>query len=263
MNECLNRRVFGAIAFVNDLTDARVLEPLQVTAPAGLKLLRNRSGLYVIRAIDGEDDYTRQFDDPPAQPARQPFTLSVQDPQARFLPQSFTLLLPRWLEAPGAPVDDADNALRPVPIRLIPGAALPLRATWAVLRLQVVVAGSQPPVGLANVLVEARPGAAGLGVRRSLTDRHGEALVVIADAPPILPDSGPAGLTRDFKLAVSLVLDASVVRTSADKSHPLADPSLILQRQTAGAAGVTVVSASGQLLRAGQSRRAVEQVTWP
>jgi hypothetical protein len=96
-----------------------------------------------------------------------------------------------------------------------------------------------------------------------LTDRYGEALVIIADAPPILPDSGPAGLTREFKLSVSLVLDANVVRASTDKIFPLPDPTLILQRRAAGAAGVTVVSASEQLLRAGLSRRAVEKVTWP
>jgi hypothetical protein len=263
VNECIDRRVFGAIEFIDDLTDARVLEPLRVTLPSGLKLLRNRSGLYVIRAVEGEDDYTRQFDAPPTPPARLPFTLSVQDPQARFLPQSFTLSLPRLLNAPGAPVDDADNVLRPVSIRLTPAAAQPLRATWAALRLQVLVAGSLPPVGLANVLVEASPSVAGLGLRRTLTDRYGEALVIIADAPPILPDSGPAGLTREFKIAVRLVLDASVVRTSTDKISPLPDPTLILQRRAAGAAGVTVVSASEQLLRAGLSRRAVEKVTWP
>jgi hypothetical protein len=263
MNECIDRRVFGAIEFVDDLTSARVLQPLRVTVPNGLKLLRNHIGLYVIREVEGEDDYTRQFDAAPTHPASRPFTLSVQDPLARYLPQSFTLALPRRLAVPGAPVDDADNALRALSIRLIPGVAQPLRATWAVLRLQVVVADNLPPVGLVNVLVEASPSVVGLGLRRTLTDRHGEALVIIADAPPILPDSGPAGLTREFKVSVSLVLDASVVRTSTDKIYPLPDMTLIQQRRAAGAIGVTVVSASEQLLCAGLSRRAVQKVTWP
>ncbi|MEI8029428.1 MAG: hypothetical protein WCH35_06580 [Comamonadaceae bacterium] len=263
MNECIDRRVFGAIEFVDDLTGARVLQTLNVTGPAGMKLLRNRSGLYVIRELEGEDDYTHQFDAAPTHPVRLPFTLSVQDPQARYLPQSFSLSLPRLLNAPGLPVDNADNVLRPLSIRLLPGVAQPLRATWAVLRLQVVVAGSVPPVGLVNVLVEASPSVAGLGLRRTLTDRHGEALLIIADAPPILPHSGPKGLTREFKVSISLVLDASVVRTSTDKIYPLPDMTLIQQRRAAGADAVRVVSASEQLLCAGLSRRAVQKVTWP
>ena len=68
-------------------------------------------------------------------------------------------------------------------------------------RLQVVVDGADPPVGLVNVIVEAAPQPPGLSTQKAMTDRNGEALVAIAGAPPVLPDGGPAGLTRDFNPA--------------------------------------------------------------
>lgn len=262
MNELLERRVFGAIEFVDDLTDARILAPLRIAAP-GVRLLRNHSGFYVIRNVVGEDDYSRAFDEPPANPPRSDFALTVEDPQQHYLPRSFTLALPRRLPAVGAAIADADNALRPVQIRLSPAAALPLRATWAALRLRVVVAGSDPEVGLANVLVEATPQPAGLAVQRTLTDRNGEALVVIAAAPPLLPDAGPAGLTREFKVVLGLVLDPQVVRPGTDATIPLPDPKAVLQRRDDGVAEVKAVPIDEQLLSAGTSRRRVEKVTWP
>ena len=262
MNETVERRVFGAIEFVDDLTDARLLDPLRITSP-GVNLMRNQSGFYVIREVDGEDDYTRSFDNPSANPARSAFTMSVEDPRQRYLPQSFTLALPRLLATPTSPVIDADNALKPVQIRLIPAAGLPVRAAWAVLRMKVIVNGSNPEIGLANVLIEATPQVTGLAVQRTMTDRHGEALVVIASAPPVLPDAGPAGLTREFKVSLGLLLDKQVVRPSTDKTFPPPDPKLILQRRDAAEADVLVVAASDQLLSAGTSRRRMEKVTWP
>lgn len=262
MNEVIERRVFGAIEFLDDLTGARVLDPLRLTAP-GMSLLRNRSGQYVIRELDGHDDYTRKFDDAPPAPPRSNVSLCVEDPRQCYLPQSFTLSLPRLLRTPASPVADADNALRPAQVRLWPAAALPVRASWAVMRLCVVVDGSDPPLGLANVIVEAKPKAAGLALQRAMTDRHGEALVVIQGAPPVLSGGGPAGLTREFKVAISLVLDRQVVRTSAEQTFPLPDPALVLQRRDAHHTDVLIVSLVDQIFSAGVSRRHVEKVTWP
>lgn len=267
MIEQLERRVFGAIEFIDDLSEARVLAPLRVTAP-GVSLLRNRSGYYVIREVDGQADTTRAFDHPEPRPARSAFAMSVQDPSQRYLPQSFSLPLPRWLPSPGPALDDADNALLPVSVRLSPAAAMPLQPAWAVLRLKVAVSGSDPEVGLANVLVEAQPALPGLPLRRAFTDPHGEALVVIVSAPPILPLAGPqSGLTRDFNVALTLVLDQSVVRlasaTATATDFPSSDPALILQRRTAGHADVRVVATGDQLFSAGTRRRRTDLVTWP
>jgi hypothetical protein len=263
MIEQLERRAFGALEFVDDLSEARVLAPLQVSA-TGVRLQRNRSGYYVVHGVDGHDDYTRAFDNPPTRPPRSSFTVTVSDPAQRYLPQTLSLPLPRWLPGGGGPsLADADNALKPVSVRLTPAACMPLQAAWAVLRLRVALS-SNPELGLANVVVEARPALASLPLRRSFTDRHGEALVVIVSAPPFLPVAGPpAGLTRDFKVALTLVLDKAVVRPSSATEFPSPDPALILQRRTAGHADVRVVATGDQLFSAGARRRRTDLVTWP
>lgn len=261
MIELIDRRVFGAIEFIDDLSETRVLDPLRIDAP-GVQVLRNRSGFYVLREVDGQDAYTRAFDNPPARPARSELTLNVQDPAQRYLPQRIGLALPRWLPDGAEAVDDADNALKPVTVRLAPAAGMPLQSAWAVLRLKVAISGSA--TGLANVLVEAQPALAGQPLRRSFTDRHGEALVAIVSAPPILPLAGPpAGLTREFAVALTLVLDRSVVRPSTATEFPSPDPALILQRRTDGHADVRVVATGEQLFSAGTRRRRTDLVTWP
>jgi len=264
MKEAIERRVFGAIEFVDDLTEARVLDPLQVDAPAGVGLQRNRLGLYVVRSVPGYDAYTHAFDDAPARPARRDFALQVRDPRQHYLPCAFSLALPRWLPTPQVPVDTADSALQPLPLRLYPAAARPLRASWAVLRIAVQVEGSNPALGLANVLVEAAPQVAGLPVQHTLTDRRGEALLAVRNAPAIVPDAGPPGLTREFGVALRFVLDAAVVRTSNEPDIPVPDPTTVLARRDANHAQVRMVApAEPQLLSAGASRRHVEKVSWP
>ena len=130
------------------------------------------------------------------------------------------------------------------------------------LRLKVAITGSA--TGLANVLVEAQPALPGFALRRSFTDRHGEALVVIVSAPPFLPLVGPpAGLTREFAVALTLVLDRSVVRPSTATEFPSPDPAQILQRRTDGHADVRVVATGEQLFSAGTRRRRTDLVTWP
>jgi hypothetical protein len=261
MIELVDRRVFGAIEFIDDLSETRVLSPLQIDAP-GVQVMRNRSGFYVLLEVDGQDAYTRAFDNPPARPPRSELAVSVQDPTQRYLPQRIGLALPRWLPDAAEALDDADNALKPVTVRLAPAAGMPLQSAWAVLRLKVAITGSA--TGLANVLVEAQPALPGFALRRSFTDRHGEALVVIVSAPPFLPLAGPpAGLTREFAVALTLVLDRSVVRPSTATEFPSPDPALILQRRTDGHADVRVVATGEQLFSAGTRRRRTDLVTWP
>jgi hypothetical protein len=262
MIETVDRRIFGAIEFIDDVTEARVLSPLTIAAP-GVGLMRNRVGFYVIRTFDGHDDYTRAFDDALANPPRSDIAMTVEDPEHRYLPRAFTVALPRLLPTLTFPVTDADDAMRPVQVRLSPAGSASVRATWAVLRLRVTVDSSNPELGLANVLVEATPAVTGLTVQRTMTDRHGEALIVIAGAPPLLPDPGPAGLTREFKCALNLVLDKAVVRTSAERDIPLPDPKRVVDRRDAAHADVRQVAATEQVLSAGTSRRSQAKVTWP
>lgn len=265
MIEFVERRFFGALEFVHAVTGARVLDALKIRAD-GLSLLRNPSGLHVIREVEGLDAYTRAFDSPPVLP-RQPFTLTIEDPKRRFLPRSVTLDLPRLLPQPAADLADEDNALKPVQVRLWPAAGLPLQPGWAVLRVKVAVQGIDPEIGLANVLIEAAPQVAGAALKHALTDRHGEALLIVNDVAPILPDAGPVGLTTEFSVSLTLLIDAAVVRpanpAAPDAAFPIANPETILERRSNAAAGVVVVTGGEPVLSAGLGRRHVEKVTWP
>ena len=73
----------------------------------------------------------------------------------------------------------------------------------------------------------------------------------------------PAGLTREFAVALTLVLDRSVVRPGTATEFPSPDPALILQRRTDGHADVRVVATGEQLFSAGTRRRRTDLVTWP
>jgi hypothetical protein len=270
MTEHVDRRIFGAIEFVHGMTGVRVQGDLRIAAP-GLNLRRNRSGFYVIREVQGLDAYSRAFDSPPVAP-RQPFTLTVEDPQQHFLPRQVTLQLPRVLPQPEAqpPVlpTDADNALVPQRVRLWPAACLPVQPGWALLRLRVELEGPGTTPGLSNVLIEAEPEVDGASVQRALTDHHGEALIVVNDVAAVLPDAGPAGLTTTFGVALRLVLDEQVVRVddprAPNSAWVIADPDRIASRRQDGAAGVSVQALATQVeLSAGSARRHVEKVAWP
>jgi hypothetical protein len=261
--EALDRRIFGAVELIDDLSGDRIAAPLKVSAP-GLTLLHNRLGLWVIREVPGQDDYTRAFDDPPARPPRSDFRVEVQDPGGRFLPRAMLLPLPRWLptpqDAPDDPVAAADDARRPVELRLYPASAAVLRPGWSVLRLRLHVT-DLPAIGLANVLVEATPPAAlALPLRRTLTDHHGEALIAIPGVPALMPGDG--GLTADFELALSFVLDPAIVARSDATSFAIPDPDQVLSRLAAGAPGVERRAGPSPTLTAGRSRRHVQPVPW-
>lgn len=249
----LERRVLAAVRFVNAVTGSGIADPLRVSGPMVL-VVRNRSGLYVIREADGFDDYTLAFAAPPAPPAgARRFTLSVEDPKRRFLPRSFGFTLPRK----SAPQVDAESMFAPLLIDMYPAAASPTAPNWALLRVRVELAGPAA-TGLANALVRLAPKPAGLGPQISLTDANGEALLAVPGAPPVLP-----AIAAEFDAAVRVVLDPAVVRTEGTVSLPLPDPRSILERSDPPQAGVRVVNAADAKLAAGRSRRAVIEVPWP
>lgn len=263
MIETVDRRIFGAVELIDDLSGDRVNGPLQLRAP-GLGVLRNRLGLWVIREVPGQDAYTRAFDDPPARPARTGFQVEVLDPAERFLPRAITVALPRWLptpqDDPDDPVAEADGARRPVPLVLYPAAAAVLRPGWTTLRLRLETDGD-PAFGIANVLVEATPPAAlGLPLRRTLTDRRGEALLVIPGVPPLMPGNG--GLTTEFDVGLSFVVDDDIVARSDAPSFAIPDPDQVLRRLADAADGVVRRAGPTVTLTAGRSRRHVQPVDW-
>lgn len=216
------RRAWGALRFV-DAMSARTIEgPLRVDLP-GARLQRNRSGHFVVMALDdaanlaGRRDYENAFDPiPPAAALSLPGTVS--DPAGRYLARRFTLDLPR---SPLAPAPGATAPLfEAAAVTLDPAPATALLPTWAALRLSVHRAGA--PVAQAAIRVR-RPGSeATLG--RGMTDARGEALVAVVGVAQVTP--GADELVVETEIAVEVVV-------SADTALPpgaLVDPDLLAAR---------------------------------
>ncbi len=178
--ERLEWRVLGALRPVDATTGATVRGPLQV-AGEGARILRNRSGLYVIHAWPALAAHTAAFEAPPALPAvgSQPLALTLHDPAGRYLPRRATLALPRDPQA-----DGADALFTAAAIPLYPAATAALGTNWCALRVSLSDAASGDALGGALLRVVVGPLAAGAQVlARGLSDWRGEALVAVAGVP--------------------------------------------------------------------------------
>lgn len=264
--EDVDRRLLAALRFTHGVTGAPVQRALHITAP-GLVLARNLSGWTLVREAPGSPQaqahtYTQHFVQPPALAARVDYPCSVVDPLGEFLPRRFTLRLPR--PTPGIdddPVDAAESARVPIELPLLAAAALHAAPAWALLRLAVLIEGTEPPHGLANVWVEARPRVPGKVMRLAQTDAAGEALVAITDVGPVV---GAAPLSSQFLLDIELVLDPQLVRASPRNAAerqalPVPDPALAAARRAAS----RVVPVTGIPLHAGAAQRHVVVLPWP
>ena len=96
MTEHMDRRVLGALRFIDSTTGLPVSANLKVNA-SGLKFVRNLSGHYVIAGASGLEEHEGAFEKPPASPApgSLPFEISVADPSREYLSRRHTIRLPR------------------------------------------------------------------------------------------------------------------------------------------------------------------------
>jgi len=94
--ELVDRRVLGAVRYVDATTGVPIRRPLDVDG-AGVRALRNLRGLYVLCEAPELARYADSFPSPPLNPAPESLlvTMTVSDPGGRFLPRRHTLLLPR------------------------------------------------------------------------------------------------------------------------------------------------------------------------
>ncbi|QRN93094.1 hypothetical protein JRI60_28240 [Archangium violaceum] len=173
--ESLDSRVLGAVRFLDGETAQPLTTPLTVSGD-GMRVVRNRSGLYVITEAPGLEDYTARFEAPPMPgPAPSTFTLSVVDPSGRHLPRSFSLELPR-----GAP----EAVFAPVDVRMYLAPTARPSPGSAVVRLSLRDEQDAP---LARRVIRLRvdlldrPAVEGLG----LSDERGETLLLVPRIPII------------------------------------------------------------------------------
>ena len=223
------RRVLGAIEFVDATTGARIDAPMVLT-PAGAsaagappRLVRNHAGLTVLQQWAPLAAHAEAFLAPPSAPAvgtlRLDFT--VADPAGDYLPRAFAMALPR--DPDPARRGAADSLFTPQRVELMRSTRAPLGANWS--RLDVRVADAASGDGLGGALVEVRAADGGALLARGITDWRGEAVLPVAGVPITTWSSDPGAVVAT-EIAVRLrafFLPAVGVRTTsaaADAGRP-------------------------------------------
>ena len=225
-------RVLGALRFVDATTRVPVEHGLHVEAP-GATLVRNRSGMYVIRHWDALTTHESEFLAPPENPAigSRSLTLSIADPAGHYLPVTAKIPLPRTSDP--AQAEAADSLFQPIVVPLYPSTNAPVGANWAVLRVSVTEASSGDALGGALLRVQAN----GNVLARGLTDWRGEALVPVVGVPvTTFSDNASAVVISEINVTLRAAFDTtSGSRTSATQVRaghppsalPLVDPSAL------------------------------------
>ena len=230
--ERIDHRVLGALRCVDATTLAPIDDPLLVQA-TGAQLVRNPSGLYVIRKWIRLELHETAFDTPPATPplGSESLVVEIRDPGGRYLPRRVTAALPR--NADPAAAADTVSLFRPIDVPMYPTPSAPTGANWVALRATVTEAASGDALGGALLRV-----VAGTGVlARGLTDWRGEALVPVAGIPVTTWSTEPdavvvseiaATLECYFDPAAGTRPAASVVRAGTPpRTLPLPDPQVL------------------------------------
>lgn len=174
-------RVLGALRCVDASTGAPIDRALDVrsldAAPA--RLLRNRSGLYVIRDWAALAAHAESFLLPPALPAigSLRLRLAVSDPSGAYLPRIVSLPLPR--DPAAGPLLGPDSLFLPKTVPLYPAPGAATGANWSLLRLSLRAQDSGDALGGALLRVRRN----GVVLARGLSDWRGEALVAVVGVP--------------------------------------------------------------------------------
>jgi hypothetical protein len=180
--EAVERRVLGAVRFVDVTTGLPVADPVAVAAP-GTTLWRNRRGDYVIARAPGLAAHERAFAAAPDAPAlgSVAVVLTVRDPRGRYLPRRRTIALPRDPDPDHA--DQPGSLFRPEPVALFPAPGAPTAPAWATVRVRVTRAGSERGVRGALLLARFARRDGTPEVARGMTDARGEGLVAVPGIP--------------------------------------------------------------------------------
>jgi len=258
------RRVLGAIEFVDATTGARIDAPLRLAAggaaAAGLgapKMARNRLGLHVLREWGPLAAHADAFLTAPAAPPVGSLQLDfmVADPAGDYLPRAFAVALPR--DPDPAHRGNADSLFAPQQVELMRAPRAPLGPNWS--RLDVRVAESASGDALGGALVEVRDTGGAL-LARSVTDWRGEAVLPVAGVPVTTWSSGPdAVVATEIDVRVrAFFVPASGLRSTqveADAGRPPAalpspDPDRLAADPAARASDAAELSIAARRSRA-------------
>lgn len=180
--ESLDSRALAAVRFLDGETLQPTTLPLTVSGN-GVRVIRNRWGLYVLTEAPGFEDYASRFAEPPTPaPADTSIPLTVSDPTGRHLPRSFSLLLPR--DASKTPADPSRSVFLPVDVRLYLAPTARPSPGSSVVRLSLVDDEDAPLAHMVirlRITVPDKPTLEGLG----LSDERGEVLLLTPSVPVI------------------------------------------------------------------------------
>lgn len=235
------RRLLAAVQLVDAVTELPVIAPTPIRSthaelvrdggnvdvplmPTSVVVTQNASGIYLIVRAPHFDTYTSTFLDPadPPETADGPLRIGfvLQDPGPKYLPQSFSVDLPR-----AASPEDPDSVFEPVRIILMRAPSAPVQHGWAVLRVRVVEAGTDPEVPLPGVLLRAYGSPRddddepiGWGMTEWRGRLRGEALVPVAGVERFRP--GSRGNVIESDLAVVIEASRLVGFTGERDTYP-------------------------------------------
>ncbi len=235
------RRLLAAVQLVDAVTDLPVIAPTVIYPthaelvrdagnidvpflPTSLVVRQNTSGFHVILRAPHFDAYASTFLDPedPPETVDGPLRIGfvLEDPGPKYLPQSFSVDLPR-----GARPEDPDSVFDPVRMIVMRAPSAPVQHGWAVLRVRVFEAGTDPEVPLPGVLLrayssprDAADDPIGWGMTEWRGDLRGEALVPIAGVQRFRP--GTNGNVIESNLPVVIEASRLVDFTGALNTYP-------------------------------------------
>lgn len=185
--ERLDRRVLGALRLVDAASGLPIRRPLRIEGE-GFRLLRNRSGLYVIDQVDALAEHRDAFESPPDEPAlgSASIALSVRDPASQYLPRLLSVALPRDPDPDNS--DQPGSLFRAIDVPMYPSPVAAVGGNWSVLRVAI----TQPAVAPATV-GDPVPGVLVRVLRqvdgethvlaRALSDARGQTLVAVPGIP--------------------------------------------------------------------------------
>jgi hypothetical protein len=214
--EHVDRRVLGAVSFLDATTRLRINSPLEVEA-RGVRLVRNRRSIYVITRAPGLRAYTDAFAQQPTPPAAGAVPLEstqvelrISDPAFQYVPRRFALRLPR--DPITANANQAGSLFRPIEVSLFPSPAASVAPGWALIRATVREAetNSLLPWSLLRVMsTDAEPRVLALGV----ADNRGEALVAVPGIPlTTFGEDEDEVVATEIDVRVEVVFDPGVRR---------------------------------------------------
>jgi hypothetical protein len=234
--EQVDRRVLGAIRFLDATTQLTIVAPIVIEA-LGLKLVRNPRGYYVIFKAPGFENYTQDFLQPPIASSIN-IELKVSDPTGQYLPRRKTIGLPRDPTPPNA--SQTNSLFKPIDVLLFLAPIGQTAIGWAIIRASVTQQGTNRP--LSGALLRVLRASDLTHLASGLTDSRGEALVAVTGIPiTTWEEQGGPLLTSEIDVILQAIIDPA--------AGEISDPDdLEARRESLPSGNFTTKLASGRAI---------------